>query len=314
MKKSLFLFGFLFSVLCFSQSVLSDHSNMRPKKSGSQPLIEEAVRQAVVVFNQSYQISDSTGRLFNRIDKNGNFNEINSIGIWTKDAVCVTDRVLTPWENDPLFQEYKAEYSPVQCSTSYHLLGKERKTFYTDSLHFDTIYSNLLFSWKSKIWRNNGFTLGNGIGEIDGYMVWISVEDTNTFDSLTFVTEHTRINFTNKENIYTLVAPNVPTKTSNIQNLVWPKSVKNIVGGIFVVPVFNKIGTIELKLYGIAINIQNNWKLIKTFVPQNKKGNDGEPMEKYKRPSPQQAQGNTKKQEPTNDRTSTSNNKANTKK
>lgn len=105
----------ILTAICAGAVCLTAGAQLLNVKLGSDALVEEAVRDAIVVAQSEYCLEDKAdGQRYGRSD-NSYFNRVDFIGCKTEDGVVVGGEVLFPWLSDPDFDKYRnsTKYAPA---------------------------------------------------------------------------------------------------------------------------------------------------------------------------------------------------------
>jgi hypothetical protein len=204
---------------------------------------------------QSFQIyNEATGDIFGRNGKD-EFGVQYSIGIKVSNGFVLSDKAIRPWKYDKAFFKYHDKYDPISYKASYTSLDKVEYDSLSYSLtKMEELVDSTLYKFDSDTFHGDGFILDPSIGEKNGWVVWITSADNADFE----------------------IAPNISysifKKTLKVEQQLQtigiekPSTIQNVIGGIYIVPSFYKIGVIEFKLSGILVQDGENWQLIFPFV------------------------------------------------
>lgn len=261
MKKIAFILVMMLCVYCLSAQVSS--SSLPIKRGGTDNLIiETMIKPVLCEVRQGYQVKDSA-KTYNQKGKD-NFNDVYSIAIKVENGILVSDKVFTPWNSDPQFDKYRNYFTPVLSKSSIRPFGRIDMDYKDFSLTPMTeLASNLFYVCQTK-GQGNGLELDNSKGRKKGYMVWIVTPDTIALDSLEIVVSPEEIDIQN-DFIYDVSDP----MKNNIKNIMLGSGGKFRVAGYFVVPSFSKIGTMTLKLCGVAVQDKGEWRVRTSLIVGN---------------------------------------------
>ena len=224
---------------------------------GSDTFVEDAVRTGVFISRQSYQIYDKkTGELFG-LNGKPEFGIQYTIGVKVPDGFCLVDKAVRPWIYDEKYKKYQTKYDPVFYQAKYSEIGENVRF---DSLDYSTtqqkeLINSTIYHFASKTFGGKGFTLDTQNGLKKGWLVWIvspQKDDINADNSTSFYIEKKEIEVKGKQFL-------IATETPNITD--------NLIGGIYVVPVYPGVGIVEFQLCGILVQrSENKWELCCPFV------------------------------------------------
>lgn len=247
------------SLLVLGLYLIAQNSNaqfdIESFKTPAQQMVENAIKPAIVVVRSSFQIkNNNTGVLFG-LNGSKEFGEQISYGIKTKDGIVLNDCAICPWNYNEKFLKYKREYSPVFSGILYSNIGESAKY---DSLDFkqDNLKTLVDSSWYycfSKTFINRGLVFDNSLGEKNGWLLWIAKNkevDMKKSTELLTIVQQKKIEISKENDNFDLVPP---------------KTDYYIIGGLFVIPNYDIIGSVNFQLVGIMDNIGNKWKLICPF-------------------------------------------------
>lgn len=220
-------------------------------KTSNQQLIEDAIKNGIIVICQSYQLEDTTThQLYGRYG-NKEFGKSYSIGVKVSGGLAVTNKTTTPWEYDNNFSRYRDSHKPILYQTKVKELSDS--SFTQLNLGIDSIGTTHSISIipDTVSYNGNGFQYRKHEGKTDGWIVWItSPIDIQDCDSLRIV-DHI---------IYRKNIEYHPDSLSYTIDV--PQSTKKIWGGIFVVPQQTQIGELTFDLGGIIVETSpSSWQM-----------------------------------------------------
>lgn len=215
-------------------------------------IVESSLLPELSMIRQQYRLSRN-GKTYGKNNK-PYYGETFSLGVKISNGMIVSNNVVEPWKHD-------ADYERLNSSNQYkpELFGSfQRNLDNTDfqeiDLEFGTAYIHSLDS-KSTIYVHEekkgdfGLSIDNTPGEKNGYMVWVYT-NTNLQDSTMSV------------NIKQSPMRIIASEDSAYVSLDVVDSEK-ILGGLYVVPKYEKGGRILLQIVGIAAiaGDENKWNL-----------------------------------------------------
>ncbi len=281
MKLKLSLFSVMLLLAVFlpakAQS-LRDYIRSRAESSDS--LLIKALTPSLSIIRQQYRL-EHNGEFFGK-NNLPYYGETYSLGIKISGATILQNRVVRPWEHD-------AEYRRVNQSGKY---TPKRFWSYQKSL-IDSIYKPVEWDFgqaftrpvdkDSLIYMNEdvisdfGLSVDFTVGQKNGYMIWAySSSDVPDSTMHVFFRQTTFQIMVSSENTDVQMTPSEPDK---------------IIGGLYVIPVFEPGGRIRLTLAGIASkNLENKWILhLQTSSQEENNSNSSslqqeqEAIKKYKK-------------------------------
>lgn len=253
MKKLLLLFILSFvSIISYGQIDINKAFEALKKAKTETSIVESSLLPELSIIRQQYILSRD-GKTYGKNNK-PYYGESFSLGVKISNGMIVSNKVVEPWEND-------ADYKRLNSSNQYkpELFGTfQRNLDNTDyqeiDLEFGTDYIHSIDSKKSIYVHeekkgNFGLSIDYTPGEKTGYMVWVYT-DTDLQDSTMFVNI--------KQSPMRLIA----SEDSAYVSLDVVDAGK-ILGGLYVVPKYEKGGRILLQIVGIAtiVGDENRWSL-----------------------------------------------------
>lgn len=224
--------------------------------SDSTNILKEAIKSGVFISRQSFQIRDRiSGKLYGLNGKN-EFGIEYSIGIKVPDGFLLTDKAVRPWLYNSMYGKYKGKYDPVFLQPKFSEIG--------DSLKYDTLDYELskqesvidtaVYRFFSQNFKGDGFVLDTTNGKKKGWLIWITSQQNIDYEKsakFDYIIERKEI-FINKDH-----------QSFEVES---PQTEQNVLCGIYVVPVYTKIGVIEFRLCGIVVPEIDTWKIGCPFV------------------------------------------------
>lgn len=215
-------------------------------------IVESSLLPELSIMRQQYRLSRD-GKTYGKNNK-PYYGETFSLGVKISNGMVVSNSVVEPWKND-------ADYKRLNSSNQYkpELFGSFQKnldnTDYQEiDLEFGTDYIHSIDSKKSIYVHEEkkgdfGLSIDNTPGEKTGYMVWVYT-NTNLQDSAMSVSI--------KQSPMRLIA----SEDSAYVSLDVVDADK-ILGGLYVVPKYERGGRIQLQIVGIATlsGEENKWNL-----------------------------------------------------
>jgi len=231
------------AVAQFSQSLFN---------SSSQQLVEQAVKDGIVLFRQDYQLLDTLSNTRYGWNHQEVFNSIYSVGFRVEGGYVVNERFVRPWNFDQRYRELRdTTYIPVVSKTCCRSIID---TVYTD-LKYNPDYrrnikDSLVYHVDSLPHERRGLKIDSSIGVKEGWLVWVTTSDSllqkNT--QLSVVTYKHKITIEEDQKEYALPKP----ATS-----------KKIIAGILVTPNSTQIGILDFQVVGYAYQEGEDWYLIR---------------------------------------------------
>lgn len=247
MRKTLFL---LVAMAClpacgFSQINLGSALRNRFSAASDSVLIN-AVMPGLYVVRQQYQIrSNADGKLYGK-DGNNWFGETYSLGVKVAGGLLVDRRVMQPWADDVDFSKINnhGKYVPQLYRTTY-LRPLDGEAYREANLDFDTPEYMEAYGTDSLLYRHIeaqadfGFLTDERFGTADGYMLWAYRDSTASHAGM-----RVKLRVARKQ------LGNVADSLS-VDCL--PPDAGTVLGGVFIVPVVDRVGQITCRLAGMAL-------------------------------------------------------------
>lgn len=227
----------------FSQSLFN---------SSNQQLVEQAVKEGIVLLRQDYQLLDTLSNTRYGWNHQEVFNSIYSIGFNVKGSYIVNERFIRPWQFDQRYKEFRdTTYIPVISKTySKSILDTAYTNIKYNPSYNRVIKDSLVYSVDSLTYECRGFSVDSSFGEKDGWLVWVTATDSVPQENtqLSIVTYRHQITIEEEKNEYIIPKP----ATS-----------QNIMAGILVVPKNTHIGVLDFQVIGYAYKKGNEWYIIR---------------------------------------------------
>ena len=237
----------IISLLALTALIFNADAQFINVKLGTDMLIEDAVKDAIVLVETSYCIQDKeTGQKYGR---NGNsiFNSDVFFACKTSTGVMTEANAMTPWENDPAFDKYRndSKYQPVLSdSVIIKTLKGEKVCATTIGKKQDEGSDNKLAFFPCK--GAKGLKLAADNPTEFNWIIWVKEK-----------------NESEEGSSYELsVVKKTIEKTGGTPAKVeMPVYETNYFGGIYVTANVIETGTIEFTLDGLIIGDKDDWKL-----------------------------------------------------
>lgn len=240
------------SVCCYGQFDVNKAFEALTKAKSETLIIETAVKQELSVIRQQYRLSRN-GETFGKNHKTY-YGESYSLGIKVSNGLIISNTVVTPWVKDADFNRLNAsgQYQPELFWT--YQKGLEDSEYKKIDLEFGTDYIHPLDTLQSlyvheEVKGDFGLTIDDTPGEKQGYMIWART-DSSLQDSLMTVS--------------TILEPmNVVASGDSARISLAVDNPDKVLGGLFVVPRYERGGRIQLQLVAVATpdEIDGKWSL-----------------------------------------------------
>ena len=237
-------------------------------KESTMAAVSEAVRPALGIIRQQYRLKRD-GEYYGK-NRMPYYGESYTVSVKVAGGLIFTKEVVSPWEYDADYAKVNetGKYTPVRfiselrnlSDSIYKQVDLEIGSQYTQLVNNDSL---LYKQWDSK--SDFGLMIDDSEGEKDGYMIWVYT-NTNPQDSA-MIPELKQTSMT------------IKACTDSTVQVVTPKNPEKVLGGIYVVPVVERMGHIQLQLVGVAAkDTDKTWKLnlLTVSSDNNRTGNKKE--------------------------------------
>lgn len=206
-------------------------------------IVYQAVSPALKVVTQQYKL-EKDGKYFGRNNKSY-FGESESLAIKIAGGTILQNKVVYPWNHDKNFQTYSETHSPQYHSTFQTSLEGEEPVIVNFELGTPYVKpvgeDNLLYS-HSDVYSDFGLSVDTAAGEKEGYMLWVYKTDDKY--------EHA------------VEVLNITASADSTVIAMAPAHPENLLGGLYVVPVNERPGTVSFHLVGVVSTINDvDWSL-----------------------------------------------------
>lgn len=221
--------------------------------SEGQKMVRQAFDDALVLVRQSYVVLDADNKKYGLGDADY-FGRTLGVGVRTDCGLMMLGDVAQPWRNDSKFDKYKENYRPeislTECrsvkDSAFKAMEKKIDKFMMVS------DSAIAYAQSVKSEESLGAVLPEE-GKVNGWLVLLTskepIDDDNDSPLSIDVYKQT-ITFEKQQKRY-------PIESTPAMN------VKNIIGGIYVVPSY-KMGKIIFRYAGLLEKTKDGWRLLLT--------------------------------------------------
>lgn len=235
----------LVMLMCIQSSA---HAQLLNVRIGSDALVEEAIKDAVVMIESKYCVQDvETNQKYGRNGK-PYFNTIGFLGCRTDKGVITSERVLTPWTEDKLFDKYRddSKYRPLLDSTLVV------QSVQIDTVQHIDITTGLIFNNDSTLIctgteknRADGLMMATDNNDATNWIVWIKKSSKNASkDSPDFE--------------YNIIKRSIEFTTGEVV-IDTPNSANPFIGGLYISAKVVSVGLVEFSLSGFIIEDSGRW-------------------------------------------------------
>lgn len=248
----------VFILLSFFVFVANAQAQLVVRKPVAVQWTENIVSPALFLFRQSFQVADNkTGDLYG-LNNQDEFGAEVSIGIKVKDGFVLTDKAMRPWAYNRKFDEYKEKYKPVPYLSQYSEIEAGVKYDSLNIVHPTSEEQKVEEAYfiHSDFFKGKGLAIDYAEGSKDGWIVWVCANMNANLDEKPEVS---------------IVCYNKPVDVVKGKN-VDVEMLKNtkVLGGAYVIPCKEDIGTMAFKLCGLLIEQEGKWSIRFPFVGKEK--------------------------------------------
>ena len=208
-------------------------------------IIFQAIAPALKIVKQQYRLKKD-GDFFGRNNRH-HFGESFSLGVKVAGGTILQNEVLYPWANDKDYKDVNesGKYTPVLYdSYQKSVIGGdyEKVDFELNTPYVKPVGKDSLLYIHSDVYSDFGLNMDTASGEKSGYMLWVYETDGNCDYKVEALNLQASVDSTV-----------IPMKTS---------SPSKVLGGVYVIPVNERPGTISFYLVGVASTCNNkDWSL-----------------------------------------------------
>lgn len=208
-------------------------------------LLFKAVSPALKIVKQQYRLKKD-GDFFGRNNK-PHFGESFSLGVKVAGGTILQNEVLYPWLNDKDYKDVNeaGKYTPVLYeSYQKSVIGGdyEKVDFELNTPYVKPVGKDSLLYIHSDVYSDFGLNMDTASGEKNGYMLWVYETDGKCDYKVEVLNLQASVE-----------ATVIPMK---------PSSPSKVLGGVYVIPVNERPGTISFYLVGVASTCNNkDWSL-----------------------------------------------------
>ena len=243
-----------FFILSLVVLTIDMQAQLAVRKSTAAQWTEGAVISSLFQTKQSFCIKDNkTGELYGLNNKEVFGTEI-SLAVKVKGGYVITDKAISPWAYNAKFATYRDSYTPVMVASEYAELGSDAKfdTLDITQSKMKEVQKSSLYVVKSDYFSSKGLTIDDTEGNKKGWIVWVCAD--KNADMTKGI---------NPELI--CYSYDIESSESDAVKMDAPNG-KNVLGGIYVLPIFREMGQIEFRLCGLLCEKDGQWKVVFPFV------------------------------------------------
>ena len=153
-------------------------------KSASQQLIEDAVKEGVLLYRQDYLLEDSSGSRFT-LDNQACVGKASGFCVLLDDGYVVPRSLLEPWKGDDVYEPYAGQYKAV-VSASWRRSVEDARWVEAGILQARDKADLLSGTWcqaQDSLFRGKGFAIDAEPGRKEGWLVWLAADMATALDS-----------------------------------------------------------------------------------------------------------------------------------
>lgn len=222
----------------------------------SDSLVLKAISPSLSIIRQRYHL-EKNGDTYGKANK-PYYGETYTLGVKVSGGTILQKDVVYPWLNDKDYLKANAsgKYTPKYFSSEQRTLND--CTYRPVELELGTPYvqsmgENGLLYMHSDAYNDFGLSLDRSSETHDGYMVWVYT-DTNVGDSAMTVNMK-----------FSTMKLDVATDSVQ-QKQLSPDNSDKVIGGLYIVPVIERPGHIQLKIAGVASKVEDSKWVLSTFA------------------------------------------------
>ena len=242
MKRFIFFIITLVPLLCFGQFDLNKVFEDIKLENSETTLVNVSVTPELSVIRQQYRLLRD-GKSYGKNHK-PYFGESYSLGIKISNGLILHNSVVEPWANDKEYIRLNTsnQYTPELFRTFQRNIGDS--VYNEVNLEFGTAYIHP-FDSENKIYIHEekkgdfGLSIDNSPGEKEGYMMWVTSENNLQDSTLSLKVKSKPMKIMASEDCMT-----IPLEHDNRNK---------VLGGLFVVPKYERGGRVLLQLVGVAV-------------------------------------------------------------
>lgn len=226
----------------------SAYAQLLNVRIGSDALVEDAIKDAVVIVESNYCIQDTeTNQKYGRNGKSY-FNILQFLGCRTDKGIITCQKAIQPWAVDEMFDKYRGnnKYQPLLDSTLVV------RTLSVDTVENISIASDLSFNNDSTLICTNV-----GGSRADGLM--LSADNADSINWIVWVKNSTNKESKESPNVeFTITKKTVDFSKENVI-VDTPNSTNSFIGGLYVSAKVVSVGLVEFSLSGFVVDNSGKW-------------------------------------------------------
>lgn len=254
MKRFLFVIVVLLTCCQISaQTSLADLLNGAiVNNTNTSEIIKQSISEELSIIRQQYRLARD-GKTYGKNNK-PYYGETYSLCVKISNGMILPISVIEPWRDDADYKRLNSsgQYKPERFWTYQRPIAKAEYSvadleFGTDYLH--PLESNRALYMHEEKKGDFGLPIDDAPGEKVGFMVWVSTNTTLQDSAMTVSIKQNPMKITASED-----SAHIALNANDADKLL---------GGLFVVPKYERGGKIQLQIVGVAVPSDNNkkWEL-----------------------------------------------------
>ncbi len=238
-------------------------AGQRVVKSAEQRQVEAVVRGGLFCARQGFQLrAREGGGLFGR-DGREEFGAGYALGVRVAGGYCLAAPAVRPWDFDAEAEGYAADYEPVAAAAAFAPLtaALEFSPARPDGAGRQPLCGDALYHYPAAVSPDSAFPADPYYGEKQGWLVWAVTEGRpGPGVAADFVAYRHALRLSPDTAAFALRPPALVGG-------------RQVLGGVFVVPVVARVGTVEFRLCGIVVPVPGGgWSLCCPFAAEDPPG------------------------------------------
>ncbi len=251
MKKITVLLMMFSLAVSADEYLYFDASSLFPSTNNQNVLIS-AIEKTLSIVEVSYLLEDKqTNERFGR-DRKPYFSKIPFVGISIDNGIVISSDVLSPWNTDREFNQYKNDYKPIlYCVERMMATDTVRTAVDTSKIKMQDIGESCV------LWKHNnmkGLCTDTVCGEKTGWLVLVAYDEQNK-------TKPYSIQF---------VRRNISAEKGQRSAVEMPEFERDYIGGAFITLDYAEVGVVRLQLFGIITSMDKKTAYIEAPKIENK--------------------------------------------
>ena len=219
-------------------------------------LVEDAVKEGVLLYRQDYLLEDSAGGRF-AVGELPYFSNASGFCVLIDGGYVATQALLEPWTEDAAYEPYAAQYKGA-LSAAFQRSVDDVRWVEAKPLHpqkKEALPGNDWYQAEDSLFNGHGFVLDTEGGKKDGWLVWLAAQPAIGLDSTELNLVIYRHSMEIGPDADTCVIPGLRSK-------------QTLLGAVYLNPVVTGVGTMEFRLVGPVVKMGEQWVLLRLASPK----------------------------------------------